>query len=108
MFFFAGPEAAENEDGSANTGLADFDAFGGGGYAEPIRAGYFQGLGDLRAAVAVRVAFDDGENFARSVSLFGSGIYIIADGAKIFCERGERNFGPNGAADEIGGIWIFL
>ena len=70
IFFLAGPETAENQDRRADAGLANFDALTGGGNAEPIRAGLFEGLGDSRATMAIAIAFDDGENLARSLALF--------------------------------------
>src|ERR1700758_3272742 len=106
IFFLAGPEAAKNKDWSANAGFADLYAFPGGSYAEPIRAGLFEGLGDLWAAVAVRVALHNGENFSRRLALFRGRVHVVADGAKISRERGERNFRPDRAADKIGGTLI--
>ena len=70
IFFLAGPETAEDEDWRTDAGLANFDAFAGGGDTEPIRAGLFEGFGDSRATVAIAIAFDDGENFARSLAFF--------------------------------------
>ena len=102
IFFLAGPEAAENENRSVHAGFADLDAFTGGCHAEPVRAGFFESLGDLRTTMAIGVALDDGENFSGRLALLVSGVYVIANGAKISGESGERNFGPNGTADEIG------
>src|SRR5215467_1733669 len=59
LWFFAGPETGESEDGFADARSADRFAFGGAGDTKPVRARPFEGLGHLRAAVAVAVAFDD-------------------------------------------------
>ena len=108
IFFLAGPEATEDEDGRANAGLANFDALTGRGDTEPIRAGLFEGLGDRGATVAIAIAFDDRENFARSFAFFRRRIDVVANVVKISGERRERNFGPDGAAHEIGGIRILF
>src|SRR5258708_3434718 len=107
IFFLAGPETAEHKNGSANPGLADLDAFTGGSYAEPVRTGLFKGLGDRRAAVSVSVAFDNAKHLARCLALFIRVVNVVTDGAQISSERGERNFRPDGAADEIRRILIF-
>src|ERR1700736_2731025 len=61
--FFARHEAREDEDGSADASFAYGYAFVRAGDAEPIAAGFFQGGGNLGTAVAVAIAFHDGENF---------------------------------------------
>src|SRR5262249_28159864 len=98
LVFFAGPETGEGENRFANAGFAYSFSFRGAGDAEPIGASPFKCLGDLRAAVAVAVAFDDTENFSRRCALFVWRIHEVADGVKIVREGGERDFGPDGAA----------
>jgi len=98
---FAGPEAGKNENRAADTGFADFRAFGGAGDAEPLRASLLQGFGDLRPAVAVAIAFDDREDFTRGFALLPGRIYIGADGMKIEFEGGKRNLRPDGPPDEV-------
>jgi len=71
--FFAGPKTGERKDGFAYTGFADLFAFAGAGDAEPVGARSFESFGNLRSAVAVAVAFDDAENFARCGAFFGFG-----------------------------------
>src|SRR5260221_7708015 len=107
IFFLAGPETAKNKNGSANPGLADLHAFTGGSYAEPVGTGLFKGLRDRRSTVSVSVPFNDAENLSRGFALFAGWIHIVADRAQISGERGERNFRPDGAADEIRRILIF-
>jgi hypothetical protein len=67
--FFARRKAGEHQDGFAYASFADGYAFFGAGYAEPVGAGLFEGFGDLGAAVAVAVAFDDAEDFARGLAV---------------------------------------
>lgn len=104
--FFAGPETCQNENRVLNAGFADGDAFFGASDAEPIRAGFFEGFGDFGAAVAVTIAFDDAENLARSLALLSGRIHEFADGAEIFRQGAQRDFGPDGAAPEIWGTVI--
>src|SRR4029077_486174 len=96
--FFAGPETGENQDGFAHAGFADVDTFVGAGDAEPVGAGLLQDFGDLRAAVAVDVAFDYGEHLARRLALFVWRIDEVADGAKVVRESGRGDFRPHWAA----------
>lgn len=102
--FFAGPETCEDENGIANAGFADGDAFFGAGYAKPMGASFFESFGDLRAAVAVAVAFDDAENLARCLALLFGGIHELADYAEILGQCAEGNFGPDGTTLQICGI----
>ena len=99
--FFAGPKAGEHQDGFADAGFADVDAFVGAGDAEPIGAGLLEDLGDLPAAVTVAIALDDGEHLARCFALFVRRIDEVADGAEIVGERGRGDFRPHGAAFEF-------
>src|SRR5258708_6815587 len=108
ILFRAVREAAGREKRGAQACLGEADAFAGGCHAEPVRASFFESLGDLRTTVAVGVALNNGENFSGRLALFGCWVHVVADGAKISGERGGRNFGPNGWADEIGGTRVFL
>ena len=65
---------------------------------------FSEGFGDLRAAVAVAVAFDDAENFARSFALLFGRIHELADYAEILGQSAEGNFGPDGTTLQICGI----
>ena len=102
--FFAGPKTCEDENWIANTGFANGDAFLGTGDAEPIGAGFFESFGDLRAAVAVAIAFDDAQDFARSLALLAGRIHELAYGAKILSQRAERDFRPNRTSCFLAGI----
>src|SRR5271168_1728699 len=95
--FFSGNEAGEDENRLAHADFADGDAFFGAGDAEPVGAGFLQRLGDLRAAVAVAIAFDDGENFSRRLALFVRRVDEVANGVEVVRESGEIDFGPDGA-----------
>src|SRR5579859_2452671 len=99
--FFAGPETSQHQNGFAHAGFADVDAFVGAGDAEPVGAGLLEDFGDLRAAVAVAVALDDGENLARRLALFAGRIDEVADGAQVVGERGFGNFGPHRPAFDV-------
>src|SRR5690349_386761 len=68
--FLAGDESRKDENGLANASFAHGNAFIGAGDAKPIGARLFERLGDLRTAVAVTIALDDGQNFARRLALF--------------------------------------
>src|SRR5260370_31617504 len=87
--FFARPETGEGEYRFADAHFADFLAFGGASDAKPIGAGFLEGFGDFRSAVAVAIAFDNAENFARNGQFFGFGIYEITYGVKIVAESGQ-------------------
>jgi hypothetical protein len=98
LIFFAGPETSERKNRFADAGFADLLAFGGAGYAEPVGAGFFKNFGDLRAAMAVAIALNDAQDFARRGAFFGFGIYEIADGMKVVAEGGERYISPDRTA----------
>src|SRR5208283_5899310 len=80
---FAGPEAAEYKNRLAYPGLANLHAFARRSHAKPVGAVLLQSFGGLRASVAVAIAFDDAQHFARRLALLRSGIYVIANGLKI-------------------------
>lgn len=101
---FAWPETCEDKDRVADAGFTHGDAFFGAGHAEPIGAGFFEGFGDLRAAVAVAVAFDDAKDFARRFALLVRRIDKLADCAEILGQSAEGNFGPDGTTLQICGI----
>src|ERR1700722_2694343 len=93
--FFTGEEARQHENRLADAGLAHGDAFFRARDTEPVRAGLFQRFGDLRAAMAIAVSFDDAKNFARRFALLFGGIHEVADGAEILRQRAKINFRPN-------------
>src|SRR6266849_3875323 len=93
--FFAGPKTSQHENRFAHAGFAHVDAFVGAGNAEPVGAGLLQDLGNLRAAVAVAIAFDDGQHLARRFALFVGRIDEVADGAQIVGQRRNGNLGPD-------------
>ena len=93
--FFAGHEACEDENGLANAGFAHGDAFVGAGDAKPVRACFFQRFGNLRATVAVAVAFDDGQDLARGLALFVRGIHVLPNGLEVVREGAEGNLRPD-------------
>src|ERR1700693_2030395 len=95
--FFARPEAGEHQDGFAYAGFANVDAFIGAGHAEPVGTGLLKDSGDLRAAVTVGVALDDGEHLAWDLALFVWRVDEGTDGAEIVGERGRGDFRPHGA-----------
>jgi len=68
--FFARPEAAQHQNRREHACPADFDSLGRGSHAKPIGAGLFQGLGNLRSAVAITIALHNREDFARSLAFF--------------------------------------
>ena len=86
IFFFAGPEAAEDENRPVNASFAKFHAFASGGYTEPVGAEFFEGFGNFRAAVTVAVAFDDAEDLAGDVAFFGGWADVGADGVEIIAQ----------------------
>src|SRR5260370_10909537 len=87
--FFSRPEAGKREYRFADAGFANLLALLCAGDAQPVGTGFLKGFGDLWAAVAVAVAFDDGENLSRSSALFGFRIHEIANSLKIVRNRGE-------------------
>src|SRR5580692_9213437 len=103
-FFFALPETTENQNRCVYADLADFDAFDRGGYAKPIGAKFLEGFGGWCATVAVSVAFDDAEHFARRFAFFVRWIDVIADGAEIMFECGEADFSPNRTTNKLSRI----
>src|SRR5579859_1017378 len=107
MRLFAGDEAGEDEHGAFYAGLADGDAFFGAGDAEPIVAKFFKGLGDLRSAVAVTIAFDDAQHFSRRGAIFAGRIDVRANRVQIELQRAERNFGPDRPALKINFLFVF-
>src|SRR5208283_772853 len=103
---FAGPEAPEHQDRLAYPSLANLHAFARRSHAKPVGAVLLQGFGGLRAAVAVTIAFDDAQHFARRLALLRSGVDVIANRLKVFGKGGKRNLRPDGAADKISGIYF--
>src|SRR5438132_2181628 len=103
---FTGPKTCERKNRFAYAGFANLFALGGASDAEPIGTRFFEGFGNLRAAVAIAIAFDNAEDFSRGGALFGFRIHEIANGMKIVCERGERNIGPHWPA--IYSFYFFL
>src|SRR5579859_215689 len=95
---FAGPETREHENRFADSSFADGNAFLRAGDAEPIGTGFFESFSDLRPSVAVAVALDDAQDFARRFPLLARRIHKRADGPKILGERRKGNFRPDRAA----------
>src|ERR1700691_2329169 len=96
-FFFAGPETGKNQDRSANSGVAQLDAFVGTGDPEPFRTGFLKSFGNWDSAEAVSVGFNDGENFSIGADLTPDYPQIMDDGF-------ERNLRPNRPAFEMDGF----
>src|SRR5580692_12030290 len=91
---FAGPETCQHKHGLPDAGFAHGDAFFRAGDTEPVRSGFFECLGHLRAAMAIAVAFDDAEDFAGRPALLFWRIHELANRAKIFGQGAEVNFRP--------------
>ena len=104
-FFFAGDETGEDQDGLADAGFAQADALFGAGDAEPVGAGFFEGFGDLGAAVAVGVSFDDAENFSRRGALFRFRIHVGADGLKLWTSAGSETSAQTGRIFKVVGFF---
>src|SRR2546430_14495330 len=92
--FFSGHETREHQDRLTNPVLANRDALVRARNAEPVRASLLQCLCYFRAAMAVAIAFYDGEDFARRLALLLRRIYVLANRFEIVHQGGERNFGP--------------
>ena len=92
--FFAGHEARQHQNGLAHAGFAYGDSFVGAGDAKPVRSGFFERLGHLRSAVAVTIAFDDGQNFPRRLAFLFRRVHVLANGFEVVRQRSERNFRP--------------
>jgi len=98
---FARPKTGEDKDRLADARLADGDAFFRASDAKPIRAGLFEGLGDLRPAMAIAVALDDAKDFPRPFAAFFQRIHEFADGVKVLGKRRQGDLSPHGAAFEM-------
>ena len=86
---FAPPETCHDEDGQADSGLAHGHAFFGGGDAQPLGTGVFQGARNLDDPMAVGIAFDDtaGSDF---------GPKMARNDAIVRGQRGEGDLRPVG------------
>src|SRR5580658_77465 len=93
-FFFAGPETGENQDGFANSSVAQLHAFICTSHAEPFGADFLQSFGNGDSAEAVGVGFDDGENLSICAN-------VATDYAQIMNDSLERNLRPNRPAFEM-------
>src|SRR5260370_26404929 len=78
-----------------DTGPAHRNAFIRARDSKPVRPGLLQRLCHFRAAVAVTIAFNDGENLARCLALFLGRIHVLANRFQIVRQRPKRNFRPD-------------
>ena len=88
------------DDGTAAekiAALAQFGAFRGASYAEPVGAGLREGARDGNDSVSVGVALDDGENFPARAARAG-GIYMLPDRTQIVRQRSQAYFRPDRAS----------
>src|SRR5260370_16275770 len=74
--FLSRAESRQHQDGVADAVLPDRNALVRTGDAKPVRAGLLQCLGHFGSAMAVAVAFDDGENFARRFAFFLRRVFL--------------------------------
>src|SRR5207253_7250616 len=87
--FFSGHETREHQDRLSNTVLANRDALVRARNAEPVRASLLQCLCYFRAAMAVAIAFYDGENLDRKSTRLNSSHVAIS--YAVFCLKKKNN-----------------
>ena len=105
--FFSRHKTCQHQDRLADAVLADRDSLVRACNAKPVRPGFLQRLGHLRAAVPIAVALDDGENLARRFALFVRRIDVLADRFQILRQRAKRNFRPYRASHFFAGTFLY-
>ena len=96
-FFFAWPKTGENQDGLANPGFAQLDAFVRAGDAEPFGTGFLQGFGNRDGTQAIGIGLNDSQNSSLPAD-------VAADYAQVVQDCLERNLRPNRPAFEMDGL----